>query len=186
MNESPIQPVPEEQLPEPIAAALRSRYGPTPDIPAAVDDAVRQDAFRHLKSLDSGPAVERTSTFRTGWQQRKWVAGSIGSLIAVALLIAVWPRNPRSSRLADGRAEVALSAASEPAPAMSVGGGSAGRSEDLVADLDDNGRIDILDAFALARSIQSGDDRPEVPDLNNDGQRDQRDVDLIAMTAVTL
>ena len=182
MNESQIQPTPEEQLPEPIIAALRSRYGPSPDIPAAVDDAVRQNALRHLQSMQSGPMDDHARPFRARPHRWKWVAGSVGSLITVILLIAVWPRSPMNSRLSDGSSDFALSAAPTPVPAMEAGRSSG----NVVADLDHNGRIDILDAFALARCIQSGDVRPEIADLNNDGQLNQRDVDLIAMTAVTL
>jgi hypothetical protein len=53
-------------------------------------------------------------------------------------------------------------------------------------DLDDNGRVDILDAFALARELES----PQAPrkqwDMNGDGAVDGADVDVIAMAAVSL
>src|SRR6516165_6854498 len=44
-------------------------------------------------------------------------------------------------------------------------------------DLNHDGRVDILDAFQLAREIQSGA-KPAL-DLNGDGVVDQRDADLI-------
>lgn len=188
MNESPIQPTPEEQLPEPIVAALRSRYGLSPEIPAAVNDAVRHNALRHLKAVRSEPADDASGQFRGSPLRWKWVVGSFGSLIAVVLLVAVWPRNPMNSRSSDGSSDIALSAAATPGPATEA----ARSAGNVAADLDRNGRIDILDAFALARSIQSGDTRSEmtdlnsIADLNQDGQLNQRDVDLIAMTAVTL
>ena len=51
-------------------------------------------------------------------------------------------------------------------------------------DVNGDGRVDILDAFALARTIEHGAVRQ--PDLNGDGQVDRRDVDLVAYRAVQL
>jgi hypothetical protein len=55
-------------------------------------------------------------------------------------------------------------------------------------DLDGNGKVDILDAFYLARQLQ-GDDRRNVRvahDVNSDGAVDRRDVDAIARVAVSV
>ena len=52
-------------------------------------------------------------------------------------------------------------------------------------DLDGNGRVDILDAFAIAREIQSGRNQPAF-DINGDGRLTQADVTEIAQRAVTL
>jgi hypothetical protein len=52
------------------------------------------------------------------------------------------------------------------------------------ADVDRSGRVDILDAFALARRIQQG--TAGGFDLNRDGVVDKLDVDLVAARAVRL
>ncbi len=53
-------------------------------------------------------------------------------------------------------------------------------------DLNRDGRVDILDAFLLARHLQSGD-KPELNlDLNGDGVVDHRDAETIAAEAVKL
>jgi len=52
------------------------------------------------------------------------------------------------------------------------------------ADVDQNGRVDILDAFALARRIQQG--TAGGFDLNQDGVVDKLDVDLVVAQAVRL
>lgn len=52
-------------------------------------------------------------------------------------------------------------------------------------DLDRNGRVDILDAFQLARQLD-GDIAPTAGDINADGVIDRADVEAIAMKAVTL
>ena len=49
-------------------------------------------------------------------------------------------------------------------------------------DVDGNRTVNIVDALVLARQIEAGAGR----DLNNDGQTDQADVDVIAMLAVSL
>jgi len=54
------------------------------------------------------------------------------------------------------------------------------------ADLDRNGRVDILDAFALARSLQSHATTGDTVDLNRDGVVDAADVEAIARRAVAL
>jgi hypothetical protein len=51
-------------------------------------------------------------------------------------------------------------------------------------DLNHDGRVDILDAFQLARELRAGK-KPAV-DLNGDGVVDERDADVIATRAVSL
>lgn len=53
-------------------------------------------------------------------------------------------------------------------------------------DLNRDGRVDILDAFQLARETQSGAKPVATVDLNNDGLIDRRDAELIATHAVKL
>jgi hypothetical protein len=51
-------------------------------------------------------------------------------------------------------------------------------------DLDQSGRVDILDAFAMARLIRDGGSG--APDVNRDGRLDHLDIDLVAGEAVML
>ncbi len=53
-------------------------------------------------------------------------------------------------------------------------------------DFDRNGQVDILDAFALARRIKASDEYKGEWDINRDGLVNQKDVDMIAMAAVSL
>ena len=53
-------------------------------------------------------------------------------------------------------------------------------------DIDRDGRVDILDAFALARRIQAGQVLQPQWDLNRDGKINSADVDAIAAKAVAL
>jgi hypothetical protein len=58
----------------------------------------------------------------------------------------------------------------------------------LRGDLDGNGRVDILDAFSLARELRDANGKPvrtdPLRDVNCDGVIDQKDVDLLARMAV--
>jgi len=54
------------------------------------------------------------------------------------------------------------------------------------ADLDGNGRVDILDAFRLARHVESRGPAAGEWDINNDGRVDRDDVDAVAFAAVRL
>ncbi len=54
------------------------------------------------------------------------------------------------------------------------------------ADVDSNGRVDILDAFQLARHIEARGPVQTQWDLNGDGRVDRADVDAVACAAVQL
>jgi hypothetical protein len=53
-------------------------------------------------------------------------------------------------------------------------------------DLNHDGRVDVLDAFALARRLKQGESKNPQPDLNGDGVVDERDVAMLAARAVKL
>jgi hypothetical protein len=53
-------------------------------------------------------------------------------------------------------------------------------------DINHDGRVDVLDAFALARRLQQGAATERMLDINGDGLVDQRDIDAITTRAVKL
>lgn len=53
-------------------------------------------------------------------------------------------------------------------------------------DIDGNGRVDILDAFRLAKGIESRGPTAAGWDINNDGRLDREDIDAVAFAAVRL
>lgn len=55
----------------------------------------------------------------------------------------------------------------------------------LKKDVNLDGTVDILDAFALARGIESGAADPQW-DMNGDSAVNQKDVDVVAMAAVKM
>ena len=64
--------------------------------------------------------------------------------------------------------------------------GSGSRSSVLPGDINHDGRVDILDAFALAREIKTGAHPGPGRDINGDGVVDERDVAALAARAVSL
>jgi hypothetical protein len=53
-------------------------------------------------------------------------------------------------------------------------------------DINRDGRVDVLDAFALARRLQQGAATDRLFDINGDGVVDQKDIDAITTRAVKL
>ena len=56
----------------------------------------------------------------------------------------------------------------------------------VATDIDGNGRVDILDAFVLAKYIETRKPMDATWDFNGDGLIDRRDVDTVAFAAVRL
>jgi len=110
---------------------------------------------------------QRLASRRRAWIVLRRVAVTAVSAAAmVALVIGTW-------RLQEPRRGVSQS--------PTVARQPAGRG-----DLDRSGRVDILDAFSLARHLESRERVSPEWDVNRDGVVDQRDVDAVAMSAVSL
>jgi hypothetical protein len=157
----------DEELPERLKAVLRNRYGTGPPVPERLDQTILADAHHHLR--------EQLRPKRSGFgRPLKWAA--MASLIAAAVLLMVrLPMQDGSpSQIVDGTGD-----------SSSVGPRTAARAGSAPNDLDGNGRIDILDAFVLARSMAAGRGSL-VNDVNHDGRLDQSDVRALAQAAVTL
>ena len=158
-----------EELLDAVKSALRNRFGPVPDVPSNIDQSILADARRHFEQ--HGPAVLRLKKRRrvSVWQ---WTA--IGSTMAAAcvLFFAMKQQQPQLENSFAARSN-AVSADAELASVAP-----------LTSDVDLNGRVDILDAFAMARQIRSGRDKSY--DINHDGRFDQLDIDIVAREAVKL
>ena len=153
----------ENGLPDSVRAALKNRYGPIPDVPAQIDTAILADARRHFEQ--HGPATLRPARRRrvSAWQ---WTA--IASTVAAAcvVLFALSPSQPNQESSVAARSD------------------ASSLDDELRSDVDLNGRVDILDAFAMARQLHTGG--AEARDFNHDGRFDQLDIDLVAREAVKL
>jgi len=146
----------EPKIPDRLKKDLQALYGSTVDIPFSADEAILEAARRRLKPR---PAY----IGRLRWAGA--VAAAAVLTMAVALLLYEGYGRTRST------AKVVRKVSTD-----TPGG------KDFNAD----GRIDILDAFTLARHIENTESRSRAGDINSDGVVDRSDVDLIAMAAVSL
>ena len=60
------------------------------------------------------------------------------------------------------------------------------RATPIAMDIDGSGRVDILDAFVIARAIESGISLKSTWDVTADGVVDLRDADAVAAAAVSI
>lgn len=155
-----------DTLPPAIIDALRELDGPAVLPDPQRDADVLSGARQHLTGVAQ---VERKRR-----NLRLFFASGAGGAIAAAAMVAVvvFIGNPASNEapLADMAAMTAQEPSTQPA---------------LPGDFDQDGSVDILDAYALAKQIEQGLPDNDF-DLNADGQIDQRDIDWIANQAVAL
>lgn len=147
-------------LPQSLKDDLVRLYGAGVPVPLEVDEAVLTVARQHM--------VRR---------QRAWLVlrrvGLVGTAAAAAVGLAVQVWKPWHGQTPKAAAPGMPGMMSSVAPLDR-------------RDIDRNGRVDILDAFTLARHVQRGDQRQGVWDVNGDGVVDKGDVDAVAMAAVSL
>jgi len=125
-------------------------------VPPEVDRAVSDSIHRHF-------AAERSSEGRR--RRFRWAALWKVAAAAAVVILAF---------------SLDLTKKPEPATHRAVLAGA------QAADIDLSGRVDILDAFKLARRIDTaGRIEPEW-DMNGDGLVDRSDVDTVALAAVRL
>lgn len=133
------------------------------------------DAFRSAMKSRYGPATNVPAEI-----DRAILADARRHLLANAPIIkrrrfSTWKLTALASTMAAAAVLfLALSPKFEDGPQVSV-----------AQDLDGNGRVDILDAFVMAREIRSGRGQ-SIHDVNGDGQLDQTDINEIAQRAVML
>jgi hypothetical protein len=96
---------------------------------------------------------------KPGWSRIVWwLAGATAVVLGIAVPLLVMKPAPEHSR----------------------------ESAFAPGDLNHDGRVDILDAFALARQLKSGRVQSPQLDLNGDGVVDEHDVAALAARAVRL
>jgi hypothetical protein len=155
---------PQRQVSDRLRADLRALFEPPGAVPPEVDKAILQQARRRL-------ARPRRRIIRLRW------AAGIAAAAAVLVIGVVLYNAGGPAAYQPIERQVAQRIASERNPLAPA---------EARADIDDNGRVDILDAFRLARHIEAGDRTEQNWDLNGDGRVDRADVDAVAFAAVRL
>ncbi|MCP4506262.1 MAG: hypothetical protein GY826_07680 [Fuerstiella sp.] len=179
MSESSMSKLPEDQLPQEVVAEFHKQSAVPISVPDTLDEAILRDARSVLLNAATMRQVQPV--------RRKWSVGllSVGSL-AAALLIAMSSQwNARELRPQPARSVTEYEASDD----QSESGRSTSRSVATAfqkEDFDQNGSVDILDAFALARQVRQSDADLATGDQNGDGVVNDVDIELIAMNAVML
>jgi hypothetical protein len=161
MTQSEHNPTPDPQIPESLGEALRRERLQVPAIPGLIDRAVL------------GAARDRAVVINRQRARKRVLArlGVMGLAAVVILAVIIAPRVWRT-------------------PTSRVASSGAGRTFDP-RDINHDGVVDILDAYALARAMDQGDEqrlkaiRAEW-NAARDGALDRSAADRIAMTAVRL
>jgi hypothetical protein len=151
-----------EELPESLSGELRAMYGANRvAVPHEVDAAV-------LAEARAGFARRRR------FQLARRLAGTLAGAAAVAAVVFIALR-PGTN---------------QPQPAMQASH-QLGVVPTTPEDVDRSGRVDILDAFVVAKLVEVGGDLGDLDlaadsDVNDDGKIDRGDVDHIASVAVAV
>lgn len=154
------------EAPPKLAAALKQLPAEPVFVPSTVDEALLKAARLHL----CRPQKKRTNWFRL----MPWTVSTAGFAAAV-LLAYPYAKNflgLGQSRKAATRGWTSNSGIQPPAQ--------------IHEDLNHDGKVDILDAFMLARELQNPRVSDPRLDVNGDGVIDGRDVEAIAAHAVSL
>lgn len=166
MASVPPQP---DDLPDALARDLNALYARDVRVPDAIDASILADARagfarRHRFRLALRGAVVASA------------AAAAAALVVLAVRLAAMDPVSGPSPVAQHQPSPAAPQPTGPAaPAV------AGKAEDV----DHSGRVDILDAFVVARLIDvQGELDRQAYDVNGDGKVDRADVDRIAMAAV--
>ncbi len=172
MNANNQHPLSEDPaVPPRLLKALAELPKPDIAVPKSADEAVLRAARGHLRSVterrskETHPtpwprvceAVRALGTPRSFWRPVAPWAAAVALLLLAALVTLLW-----------------VLPLANPAAGL------------VVEDVNHDGRVDILDAFALARQIERGSVPARTLDLNGDGVIDRRDVEIIVAHAVSL
>ena len=142
---------------ERLWADLRVLFAPRGAVPPEVDRAIMDRARKHFVGRRRLPV--------------RWAASAAAAAAVIILVFALNISDERSSTQIAEKFEVSRTRL------VSAG---------LAPDIDGSGRVDILDAFKLARQIKAGLEPSTKWDMNGDGQVNRKDVDLVAFAAVRL
>ncbi len=150
-----------DTLPDALAADLRAIYGRGAEVPRRVDTLILAEARA---------GFARRRRFRLTLRGALFTAAAAAVILAFAI--------PALMRTDGGRyrprpvaSDAKMLMVAPPAPPP-------------IGDVDHSGKVDILDAFVVARLIETRGAIDRAYDVNGDGRIDGADVDRIAMAAV--
>ena len=148
-----------DTLPDALAADLRAIYGRGADVPRSVDTLILAEART---------GFARRRRFRLTLRGALFTAAAAAVILAFAIP-ALMKTDVARLRPHPVATDAKMLIVAPPPP---------------TGDVDHSGKVDILDAFAVARLIETRGAMDRAYDVNGDGRIDGADVDRIAMAAV--
>ena len=151
------------RLPSKLSADLNALFKPQQPLPQETDRAVLDRARQHFVRQEFAKGGRR----RLRWVGL-WRIAAAAAVVIFAFSLDLTKKSVPTTNLSE-------------------------LAEASIIDIDRNGRVDILDAFKLARQIESAgltktslSLRKQGWDINGDGLVNRNDVDLVALAAVRL
>jgi hypothetical protein len=165
------------RVPQKLSADLNALFEPQVGVPPEVDRAVMDRAVKHFAAKQS--VKSKLWRGRPGLASR-WHLAS-GKKQGQDALATHW-----AWRIAAAAAVIIFAFSLDLTKQTGPATDRFSLSETQAADIDRNGRVDILDAFKLAKHIESAGSTETKWDINGDGLIDRSDVDVVALAAVRL
>ena len=155
--------------PKALVDDLNALFGASVPVPREVDETVAAMAREQL-SRRARP--------------RRLLPWAAALAAAAAVLLLAWTASLFEREAPAPAAKTARKAESA-APGTSATAGPPSRAR-IESDINGDGRVDILDSFALARQLEAAQALKGEWDFNRDGVVDRRDAEALAQAAVKL
>jgi hypothetical protein len=165
------------EAPPKLVAALRQLPREPVFVPSTLDEALIKAARQHLGQAER----KKPNWFRL----MPWTVATAGLAAAVLLTYPHTKEFLGFGPSTFGRSSKAVPRGSENTVESAIPSQSPGLAY-LREDLNRDGKVDILDAFMLAKKLQGASFSDPNLDVNDDGVIDHRDVEVIAVHAVSL
>jgi|TARA_B100001971_G_scaffold210115_1_gene234941 hypothetical protein len=169
---NPSQPEQEPGVPAKLVADLKGLHKEHIFVPPKVDESILDAAREHLGDT-SGKSAEQ-EPMRQPWILQ-WAPWASAAACLMLILFLTFPGGKQNSSLTSDAAP------RQPFPSPAIVA-----TKISPKDINRDGQVDILDAFALANRLEDGEAHQDQWDMNGDGQVDQADVDEISAVAVKL
>jgi hypothetical protein len=165
------------RVPSKLSNDLKAIFEPQVGVPNEIDRAVMDQAHKYFSAVQSGKG--KLWRGRPGLASRWHLASGKKQGQDALATHWVW-------RIAAAAAVIIFAFSLDLTKQAGPPADRFSQSKTQAVDIDRNGRVDILDAFKLARYIETAGPAESVWDINGDGQIDRSDVDMVALAAVRL
>ena len=163
-----------------LVADLKSLHKEHVFVPPKVDESILNAAQEHLGETSRKPIEPKIAPQLWTLQWAPWAAAAACLMLLLFLTFPVG-KQPSPSASAETSRMALEVAPRQPLPSLATVA-----TKFSPKDINKDGQVDILDAFALASRLEAGRTDEDQWDMNGDGQVNQADVDEISAVAVKL